>query len=230
MRHDWDNDWISKNYSSFKSVKDLYTAYMESHNDEITYDTFKWYCRSRLGYQKNVLRMSGEQKQFLISNFDKMSVDNLRKLFNKKYGTNLKVTAFHYHTKRLGLDKWKEHLYTAEQEEFLKRNAPCVMRRRLTQLFNEKFGSSVSEDALVMHCWQRGYGALNDGRFHQDRKMTIFIDGDSNNFNEDNAKTVDFKTYTMMNNNRWLDDAEITKTGLLWCELMNAVGEGEKLL
>lgn len=225
MKHNWDNDWIADNYSSFKYVKDLHIAYMESHDDEITYDTFKWYCRSCLGLTKKVFRMNDEQKQFIVSNFSKMSVESLRKLFNKKYGTNFKTTAFHYHTKRLGLDKWKEHLYTEEQEEFLKQNAPCVMRRRLTQLFNEKFGSSVSEDALVMHCWQRGYGALNDGRFHQDRKITIFIDGNPNNFSDDNAKVVDIKTYAVMNNNRWLDSAEITRTGLLWCRLMNAVGE-----
>lgn len=223
--HEWDDEWISSNYPQHQSTKNLWRVYIQTHDDAMSYDTFKWHCRVVLGLQRTVFHMSEEQEQFIIENFEKMSVENLRKTFNKKFNMNFKTTAFHYHTKRIGLDKWTEHVYTDEQEQFLAENAPVMIRRKLTQVFNETFNTYLKEDALVMHCWQRGYGALNNGRFSSDRQMTVFVDGDPDNFDENNVKNVDLKTFAIMNNNGWLNScAEIVKTALLWCQLLDVLG------
>lgn len=227
MRHEWDDAWISSNYHDSTTTKDLYKAYMQCHDDQISYDTFKWHCRVRLGLKRPVFHMTDEQEDFLIRHFGEMSVENLRKAFNKRYGFDFKLTAFCYHTKRLGLDKWKEHIYTEDQEEFLRANAPVMIRRQLTRAFNETFNASLSEDAVVMHCWQKGYGALNDGRFSQDREMTIFLDGNPDNISRENMAVVNLKTFALMNNNGWLNShKDIVEAGLLWCRLLGVL-EGE---
>lgn len=112
-------------------------------------------------------RLSDEQVDFIRANFDKMSCEALRKKFNERYNENFKVTAFHYHTKRLGLEKWKEHIYTSEQEAFLKENASLMTREELTDAFNKKFKAHVKCVAIEQHCWQRKYGRNTDGKFHK---------------------------------------------------------------
>ena len=49
--------------------------------------------------------MTTEEEKFIIENWDEMSAEKLRKSFNETFGTEYKTTAFHYHTKRLGLKK-----------------------------------------------------------------------------------------------------------------------------
>lgn len=224
-KHDWDNEWIRANFCSYPSTKSLFDAYSAIHGSKMSYDTFKWHCREVLGLRRGEpFQMSDEQRRFIKDGYTRMPAERLRKAFNERFGTNIISTTFYYYCNKLGLSKWNSHTYTDEQENFLSENAPHMMRRELTQVFNRTFGTSVREDAIVMHCWQRGYGALNNGRFAADRKMTVFIDGNASNFSEENTKDVSLRTFATMHNNGWLNgDKDITKAGLLWCELFDVM-------
>ena len=94
-----------------------------------------------------------------------MSAEALRKLFNQTYGTELKSTSFHYHTKRLGLSKHIEHRYTAEEDEFLKENSPLMSRPELTKAFNSKFNTSISVLAIEMRCYLKKFEPADNGQF-----------------------------------------------------------------
>lgn len=110
--------------------------------------------------------MTEEQKKFIVDNWDKMSVESLRKLFNEKYNTSYKVTAFHYHTNKLGLNKFNSmHKYTEEEDNFLKENSPKLSRSELTKAFNKRFGLNIKEDAIVVRCCNHGWSASSDGRY-----------------------------------------------------------------
>lgn len=109
--------------------------------------------------------MTDEQERYIIGHWDDMSCEALRKQFNMKFGTSYKVTAFHYHTKRLGLSKHIEHKYTEEQDAFLRDNSERMTRRELTSAFNDKYGTSIKEQAIVQRCFLRGWKAQTDGQF-----------------------------------------------------------------
>lgn len=109
--------------------------------------------------------LTDEQENYIRDNFDKMSVEKLRNQFNEKYGTEFKVTAFHYHTNRLGLKKHIEHQYTEEEDEFLRVNSPLMSRAELTRQFNERFGTSIKLSAITTRCCQRDFHSSNDGKF-----------------------------------------------------------------
>ena len=111
--------------------------------------------------------MSKEQEQFIISYFNTMSVESLRKLFNETFGTNYKSSAFYYHTQKLGLRKHTEHKYSEEEELFLQSNSSTMTKTELMELFNKTFDCNLKEDAITMHCWQRGYKAQSDGKFKE---------------------------------------------------------------
>lgn len=42
--------------------------------------------------------------------------------------------------------------YTAEQDEWLRENAPELSRKAATELFNSTFGETRSEDSVKVHC------------------------------------------------------------------------------
>lgn len=109
--------------------------------------------------------MTAEQEQYIINNWNKMSCQALRKQFNKDFGTLYKTTAFHYHTKRLGLSKHIEHKYTAEQDAFLRDNSNKMSRKELTNQFNARFNSNVKEQTIEQRCFQKGWQAKTDGKF-----------------------------------------------------------------
>lgn len=220
-KYDWDTEWILSGFNAGKSFKELNLEYNKSHNVDISYDTFKNYCRANLNL-KRVFKMTQEQEQFIVENFDKMSVEQLRKTFNKKFAREYKPSAFYFNTQRLGLHKHIEHQYTEEEEAFLRINAPTMSRRELTQKFNETFCANIKEDAIVMRCWQKGYLAQHDGRFSKNRMMVIHIDGDLANFDKSNLREVDFLTFTKLNNCRWLNGNEtLIDTAIIYCKLLN---------
>lgn len=109
--------------------------------------------------------MTHSQEVWIKDNFYDMSVERLRKEFNAMFGTDYKTTAFHYHTKRLGLSKHIQHKYTAEEDAFLQQHSSNMTRAELTELFNKTFGTQIKEQAIVQRCFLKGYEAQTDGKF-----------------------------------------------------------------
>jgi hypothetical protein len=73
------------------------------------------------------------------------------------------------------LSKWSGRMatyntYTAQQERFLKENAPKMSRAELTELFNAKFHTDKTVGAIKTWCNSRGYNSANDGRFKDGHK------------------------------------------------------------
>ena len=110
--------------------------------------------------------MNKEQERFIIENWDKMSVRKLRNVFNSKFNTDYKETAFHYHTNRLGLRKFNSmHRYTKEQDEFLKNNSSKMDRQELTVAFNKQFDLSIDVQAITARCCKNGWSSSTNGKF-----------------------------------------------------------------
>lgn len=59
----------------------------------------------------------------------------------------------------------KKNIYTAEQDEFLRINAPLMSRKELTERFNAKFGTNRSWQGIKLHCNRNGWNSSEDGRF-----------------------------------------------------------------
>ena len=55
--------------------------------------------------------------------------------------------------------------YTAEQNEFLRINAPLVSRKELTAQFNAKFGTNKGLRAIKGYCNARKWNSSEDGRY-----------------------------------------------------------------
>lgn len=55
--------------------------------------------------------------------------------------------------------------YSAEQELFLKENAPLMSRKELTERFNSEFGTAKSVLAIKSYCNARGYNSSSTGKF-----------------------------------------------------------------
>lgn len=109
--------------------------------------------------------MTREQEQFILNLWDGLSSEDIRRQFNERFGTSYKTTAFHYHTKKLGLSKWTPHRYTKEQDEFLKKNAGRMSREQLTDEFNLLYGTHIKQQAIEQRCFLNGWKPQSDGKF-----------------------------------------------------------------
>lgn len=109
--------------------------------------------------------MTDEQKKYILDNWNSMTSEALRHAFNEKFGTTYKVTAFHYHTSKMGLRKMPMHHYSKEEDEFLKKYSSIMSRKELTAAFNDKFGTTIDIQALTVRSLRIGAVASNDGRF-----------------------------------------------------------------
>lgn len=57
--------------------------------------------------------------------------------------------------------------YPADQEQFLKKNAPLMSRKELTEQFNRKFGTNRSVAGIKAFCNARGYNSSSSGKFEK---------------------------------------------------------------
>lgn len=109
--------------------------------------------------------MTDEQKQYILDNWNSMTAEALRHSFNEKFGTSYKVTAFQYHTSKMGLRKMPMHHYTEEEDAFLIDNSSKMSRQELTDKFNAEFGTNIDIHAIIARCLRLGANASSDGRF-----------------------------------------------------------------
>ena len=140
-----------------QSIKSIRIEFNKKYGTNYLKDAFRSLTK-RLGLEVTPAGMTDKQKQFIIENWDKMSVRDLRKLFNKVFCTDYKETAFHYHTNRMGLKKFNSmHKYTKEQDEFLKNNSSKMSREELVNTFNKRFNLSINGNVIKVRCCNKNW-------------------------------------------------------------------------
>lgn len=107
-----------------------------------------------------------DQQKFLIDNYNKYSVVKLCTLFNERFDTSRSLSSIYNDCNELGLRKKSYHRYTKYEDDFLRENSSNYSGYDLTIIFNDKFGTNILQDTLVMHCYKLGLTVgLDDGKF-----------------------------------------------------------------
>lgn len=96
---------------------------------------------------------SDEEDMWLVSNFGKMQSCFMYDVFREKFKTNISNNTIRKRILQLGIDT-KRHVYTDEQNNFLKENVTNYTYPKLTEIFNNKFGANVSVVSIRGQCHQ----------------------------------------------------------------------------
>jgi hypothetical protein len=98
--------------------------------------------------------------RFLSKHIRGKSYSDLATLFNKHFGLNQSVIGIKTICYKNGLQngllhRWQKK-YTAEQIKYLESKVKGRKYKDLTELFNKKFGTSITRTGIMQQCWSNG--------------------------------------------------------------------------
>lgn len=109
-----------------------------------------------------------EVERYIIEHSDFRNQD-LTELVNERFGYNLSVSAVAHKRSRLlsiaPKKSKKRHQFTNDQEDWIKMNALGIPNSKLTIMFNEKFGTELTESSIEHKKMRLGVNSGIDKKF-----------------------------------------------------------------
>lgn len=96
-------------------------------------------------------RYTKEQDEFLRNNRDRFTFQELANEFNTKFKTSRTKSDIRYRCLSKALGERKATTYSEEQDIFLSENKNKYRYKELAFLFNEKYKTDISADAIAAH-------------------------------------------------------------------------------
>lgn len=199
--------------------KDTYKNIAEKFNAKFgTSITQEAICRkiARGLYVSHVPKYTQEQEDFLRKQSQIYSLAKVKADFKVKYGMDI--------TKQAITDRRRRVYHTAPTEFKAKQDYKhywCESPIGSESIKEGEITVKVSENTWKYkhwHIWEQHYGRVPKGN------RVIFLDGNNRNFDINNLACVPLKYICLLANSRWkLENAELTKSAIKWCELYYAL-------
>lgn len=223
VNHIWHDDWIIENIEGFTSYTEAAEAYRSRFNVDISMPALKNHCRFKLGIRKsrgeNYRHVTDEQANWLRDIYPKVGVKESRRLWNEKYRDNLSVTCIKQIARRI-CD------ITVDQDVAVANKLKAAHSQGSKRALRKPGDTRVECGRLVMktengewqsagRCiWEKRHGKIPDGF------ALVALDGDTFNIDPSNLEIVPWKYLgKMLKNDFFSSDPEITRTGIIWCDL-----------
>ena len=207
----WHDDFIFANWEKHRNWLSLNHKYNNVYGTNIGYNTFKSHCY-RLGLN---FHYSEEQQAWLTDTYPDHGYIETAKMFNEKFKTNRSAGAIKTQCKKMGL-KVKDHRRAARANENTKK-------------YIYPIGSIVAKShgepyIKTDNGWRRlknvAYGSVPKG------KILVHLNGNVEDCRPDNLYAISRNVNARMTlNNFWSENSTITKTGIMCCELEQALHE-----
>lgn len=216
-KHEWDDEWIIERWDSVRNWLTLRNEYNKAHGTNIGYNTFKRHCN---GFLFLDYHYTNEQEEWLIENYPKYGRKKTAELFEKKFGEKRSPQAIKTRCGRfLGLTVTEERMREVYTENGL---ANAYEIGRVSKQDRDMW--IKTEDGWVK-LKKVVYGDVPDGY------VIVHLDGDRTNCEKENLYAIPRSITGKMSGYKfWSENRDITKTGILVCQLEDALNRkmGEK--
>lgn len=208
----FDDNWIRTNWQRFTNWGDMYAEYKTTHESSYPVSSFRSHCSQDLGLKR---RYTAEQDKWLVENYPDMGAKEAHRAFEERFGIRKGLQGFKTHCNDLGLHvtekRWKEACLDNGHHEGMPIGA--VRKRSRGVVFTK------TEDGWKPLC-QTVVGEIPKTHF------VVHLDNDPDNNDESNLAVISRKTGARMSVNKfWSEDPELTKAGILCCELEGRLKE-----
>lgn len=226
----WQDDWLNDHWSGARSYKELAELYNETFHINVSKSAIKNHCHYILGIQKPrkaQRRYTEEQLQFLKENYTKMGNRELLKLFNEKFNDTRTLSAIKNFGIIHGLKVDKE-VRQNNRRKHLDRPGSKRATRKSGDIRIECGRPIMKDDdgnwkTAARVIWEKEHGTVPEGY------VVTVLDGDCFNISPDNLACVPVSYMGLLQRHEFRStNPEITKTGIIWCELLEALKEKEK--
>lgn len=221
----WDDDWILSNYWQYTTANEVCDNYNSAHSTNIGKDVFRHHCQKKLGLTKSYTK---EQYQWLSENYPRLGAVKCTEEFNAKFSQSRSVGAIQTQCKRNGIKCDSITKRLIYKDNFGVKSLPIGSTRKhhgYTYIkVSDELGHHTNNWIMLHHkIYEDNFGKVPE------EHIVIFLDNNKENFSPDNLVAIPWKTNGLMNGNCLKsEDPEITKAGLMWCELHDILKkEGE---
>lgn len=205
----WDDSFISAHWEEYRNWLSLCKAYNKAHGTDISYNTFKSHCY-RMGLN---FHYTPEQEAWIRDYYPSHGYLATATEFNKRFETNRTPGAIKLKCKHMGL-----------KVEFHRRQARAF----------ENTGNYVHPvGAIVIKQHGEPYVKTENGYRQLKRvvygdvprgKVLIHLNGDQSDCSKENLHPVKRSILARMTiNSFWSENKTVTKTGVMCCELEEAL-------
>lgn len=224
----WNDEWIAENYLRFRSYREMAEAYNAEFGTTITENAVGGRARS-LGLKKP--RVTGEylteeQKKFIEEYYPHHSVEETTRAFNERFGTNKKKCTMKNYAQRHGLKVDEDVVTESKLRAAHKEGSKRALRKIGDVRFDGRYWVIKTEEGwkpVHKAVWEENIGKVKPGY------AVIYLDGDRSNYDIDNLLEVPIRYIGMLDKNGMRSsNAEITKTGVMWCQLYEAIGKEKR--
>lgn len=225
---DWEDDWLKENYLNYPSYVVLTDTYNKLFGKSYSVAAVKTHCLRVLNLRKphaeSNLRYTKEQKEWLKENYPLLGETETTRQFNEKFNMNKPIHSIVNHCCREGI-KVNKQVANRNHSVFNTRAYETGGIKYLNdrQYIKLEDGSWIPRQRYV---YEKTTGKKVPPKWH-----VIFLDGDYNNFNPDNLVAIPMKYNGLLSGHGLRsEDPEITKAGVLWCELYDALDINKDML
>lgn len=222
-------EFCKTHYSDCCSYEEFAEKFNSEFGTEKSANALQQFLTKKLGFyiitEKLKTHYTKEQEEWILQNYKTANgLDDLTKMFNKKFGTERTKTQIsdkcskgmglngipNKTTYRKGNEKEQCPIGTIRKSS----NGATYIKAKDSKL---SFQSGYREPYWIpiqKKIWQEHYGKVSSG------KMVIFLDGNHENLDIENLYCIDRKISAVMAKNRWFTSSrEHTLTAIKWCEL-----------
>lgn len=233
-----EKEFLRENASQY-TYKELADAFHQKFGVEVSCGAIQQYCTKVLCVKANNPNFhiyTDAEKAWLRAHIDDGSFEEIAKLFNAEFGTNVRMHSISdVCSKRMRLKKkTNEGMFTSGSPLKCK-NYPIGSERKYGGYWYVKVADTYHPGKTSMkefrenwklkhtNIYEQAHGPIPDGSF------VVFLDTNRENFSIDNLYCIDRKILAVMNNNRWFkSDPDLTMAAIKWCELHYAIKDAIK--
>lgn len=206
----YDDEWVIAHWESVRNWKKLCDEYNRIHGTDVNYSTFKSHCNRCLDLN---FHYSEEQIKWLKENYPKLGRIKATEIFNEIFNENKTINAIKKRCHDLGLRVNEERL----KARAIENTGRCKAIGEL--------GTGSNGDPYIKT--ENGWMPVKysvAGKQHG--KILVHLDGNKHNNNKENLMFITRKVSARMIKNKfWSKNPEITKTGIIACELEQSLKE-----
>lgn len=214
LKISYDDEWCIAHWALYRNWKKMCDEYNRIHGTDISYNTFKSHCNRELGLNYHY---SKEQEQWLIENYPKLGIKKCTEEFNRIFNDSRSYGAIKIRCVYLGLR-------TSEE----RKKAKAI----------ENTGRWHTVGTIVKKTHGEPYVKCDDGKWRRLKDIAygdkpkgyliVHLDGDTNNCEKNNLLAIPRSISARMTaNDLWSEFPEVTKTGIICCELEEAIDRSE---
>lgn len=232
VNHIWHDDWLCANIFGFSSYKEAASAYVRKFGIDISVPALKNHCKYKLGIQKprieNYRHITEEQAEWIRRVYPKFGVKKTRELWNDKYKDNLSGTCIKQIARRCNAlvnpDVAVANKLKAAHGEGSRRaiRRPGDTRMECGRLVMKAENGEWKSAGRVV--WEKEHGSIPKGY------ALVALDRNTANIAPENLEIVPWEYLGRMQRNGFFSgNPEITKTGIIWCDLQMVLSDNSQL-